>query len=288
MVSMTAESAHRRSDRILAIQKTRKITSEILVKALAVLEGKTETAVRDEILKGLSTHAELYPTGWYDPPPSGTSVLWSTKPFERLQYNSLRDKQFWPNNSSRFEKETVGHVYASSVDRQTNMIGDVALTIYAGTRDDIKKHIRACHDAILNAAEYLEVGKSLSDIYTHAIGHFQSRSLKIGWMTTVQDPYQTNLGHTIPGSYGEELDFGGTFFEIREAIRTKRIFINEGATFKVPSTCAVTIEARLVDTDERLPNILFHFIVTFSEGKKKICANFDDIFSAMDMKYMYD
>ncbi|KKW06441.1 MAG: hypothetical protein UY39_C0036G0001, partial [Candidatus Kaiserbacteria bacterium GW2011_GWC2_49_12] len=106
------------ADRIAAVQTARKITSEILAQALAFPETKTESAVRADILKGLSARSQLYPAGWYDPPTQGISVLWGMNPFERLQYNSLRDKQFWPNNSSRFEKETVGHVYASSVDRQ--------------------------------------------------------------------------------------------------------------------------------------------------------------------------
>lgn len=271
--------------RIATIQATRKTTAKILADSLVDLNGRSEVDVRDAALRGLSAHAELYPTGWYDPPPGGVSMLWGTKPFIRLQYESLRDQKYWPNSEFHFDAEAVGSVYVSSVERRTNMIGDVGLTIYAGANESIKRHIRACHDAILAVAENTAVGQSFSDLYAHAMEYFRKKSLKISWMTTVHDPLQINLGHTVPGSY-EDVNFGNTFEEIRETIGTKRVYINQAEPFKIPETCALTVEARLVDLEERLPNTLFHFIVTFSGGEKRILSNFDAIFCVVGMDYI--
>ena len=95
-----------------------------------------------------------------------------------------------------------------------------------------------------------------------------------------------NLGHTIPGSY-KPLDFGKSFEEIRETITKKRIFIKENVDFKIPETCAFTIESRFEDAHKSyLPSVHFHFIVCFDKGKKIIMSNFDKIFSAVGMDYM--
>ena len=94
---------------------------------------------------------------------------------------------------------------------------------------------------------------------------------------------------TIPGSFGNDLNFGNSFEEIRETIKNNRIYINQVENFQIKDTCAFTVEARLADINDReLPNIFFHFIVTFNKGEKKILENFENIFKIANMDYIYD
>ncbi len=95
-----------------------------------------------------------------------------------------------------------------------------------------------------------------------------------------------NLGHTIPGSYGK-INFGKSFEEIKSTITKERIYIKETTNFKIPETCAFTIESRLEDIHKPyLPSVYFHFVVCFDEGEKIILENFSKIFSAVGMDYM--
>jgi hypothetical protein len=105
------------------------------------------------------------------------------------------------------------------------------------------------------------------------------------YKATNDQKLKINLGHTVPGSF-RELSLGDSFEEIKESIRSKRIFINEGEEFIIPQDCAFTLETRLTDKDRVLPNVFFHFIITFSGGEKKILANFEDIFIKTGMDYM--
>ncbi len=272
---------------IEAIARTRDTTSKIIAASLGRIENATEVEIRDSLLERMATHGELFPQGWYDPPPGGSSVLWAQRPFNRLQFETLRDKSFWPSEISRFETETVGMIYLSSVDRPTKMIGDIGLTIYNGADAKIQEHIRAVLGVIHGVAERAKVGMKLSHLYAEAMRMFDTHHKVIKWMTTHDDPMKVNLGHTIPGSFGESVPDESTFEEIKEFIRSKRIYINESETFRLPSTCALTVEARLVDTrDLDLSNVLFHLIVTFSEGERRILTNFDDIFRTVAMNYM--
>lgn len=124
----------------------------------------------------------------------------------------------------------------------------------------------------------------LREVYEFArkliVGHHKT----IGWMSTAHDPMQINLRHTIPGSFGEELD--GTFDEVREAIRSRRIYINEAEAFRMPETSACTVEVRLTDTSRTMPNAFFHAIVCFSGGEKTVLTNFGEVFRAAGMDYM--
>lgn len=272
---------------IEAIIQARDTTSKIIAASLDNVANASEIETRNVLLTQMATHSELFPQGWYDPPPGGASVLWAQKPFTRLQFDTLRDPKFWPNETSRFKDETVGMVYLSSVERATKMIGDIALTIYNGADAKIQEHIRAVFTVMYSLAEHAVVGMKLSDLYAEAINIFNIHGKAIKWMTTHHDPMKMNLGHTIPGSFGESFATEGAFENIKEFIRSKRIYINEMESFRIPPTCALTVEARLVDTnDPDLPNVLFHLIVTFSDGEKRILTNFNDIFRSVGMNYM--
>lgn len=272
---------------IEAVVSARALTTNILAEALRGINGQSEGEIRDRILHLLASHKELYPQGWYDPPLGGTGILFAEKPYERLKFETLRDPTYCPSADVRFTPESVGMVYASSVDRATGMIGDAGLTIYTGKDNAVREHIHSCLSVMRAVADHAAVGMKFSDLYAYAMRHFkESGSLVVGWMTTHHDPQKVNLGHTIPGSFGAALPAGGSFESLKEAIRTQRIYINEVESFEIPPTCAFTFEARLVDEARRMPNAFFHLTVTFSEGEKRILDDFDAIFRVTGMDYM--
>ncbi len=251
------------------------------------LRGRSEAQVRDEILEKTSLHAELFESGWYDPPTGGVAVLFDTAPYSRLQFESLRNPESFPSESKYFESESVGIVYASPVERATGMFGDIGFTIYQGENEEIRNHIRVVHDLVLEAAESAAVGMKFCDLYAASQRLFADKGQKIvGWMSTTHDPLKVNLGHTAPGSYGDGTIPLENFADAREAVRTRRLYINEAEQFVIPPTGAFTVEARLTDVSRTLPNAFFHVIVTFSEGERTIHTNFAQIFRDLKMDYM--
>ena len=95
------------ADLIDAIIKTRETTAQIFAKSLVSLDGNTESEIVKKFLAEVESHNELFSEGWYSPPPKGAAVLLDTKPFKRLQYDSLRKPEYWPNETSRLEKEAL-------------------------------------------------------------------------------------------------------------------------------------------------------------------------------------
>lgn len=275
-------------DLIKTIIGTREIASRIATESLQDMDNISEAQLRDRILSHTSKYNNLFPKGWYDPPAGGVGILFDQAPFQRLQFNSLRDPLSWPSESSKFDKETVGIVYLSPVDRPTHMIGDIGFTIYNGENEEIKNHIRKCHDLTLSVAEHAQVGMKFSDLYAFAMKQFVDEVKIIGWMTTTSDPLKgVNLGHTLPGSYGDDFSHSESFDEVRKEITSKRMYINVAEDFIIPETCAFTVETRLADEGKPyLPNVFFHFIVTFSEGEKQILKNFEEIFKIAKMDYI--
>ncbi|MEK7601365.1 MAG: M24 family metallopeptidase [Patescibacteria group bacterium] len=270
-----------------AIVRTRATAAAITAEALQNIEGASEFEFAQRILAGVEGHRELFPGGWYDPPPRGVAVLFGDNEHRRTQFETLRVPEFWPNEKYRFQSESVGMIYFSPVDKATGMFGDIGFSVYRGKSNETKQHLEDCLKIVNAVAECAEVGMRFCDLYTEAQAMFRNKAHKhIAWMTTTHDLLKINLGHTVPGSYSDDTPLGATFEETKESIRTRRIYINEAEQFVIPETCAFTVEARLVDAAETQPNVFFHVIVVFSDGKKTILTNFDDIFKALGMDYM--
>lgn len=274
------------SDLIDSVIKTREATAEIFTKCLVNLEGKSEIEIAEKIISEVKNNKKIFPTGWYDPPHGGVAVLLDQKPFERLKYDSLRKSIFWPQKKISFHKETAGMIFFSPVDRKTNMIGDIGFTIYRGNDEKIKEHIKKSYTTILEIAKHVEIGMTFSDLCSFASNLIKGRFTISRWITKHSDPRGMNLGHTIPGSY-ENTNFGESFEETKDTITKKRIYIKEGVNFKIPETCAFTVESRLEDlNDPTMPSVYFHLIVCFDNGKKTILENFSQIFKTVGMDYM--
>ncbi|MBI2623376.1 MAG: hypothetical protein HYW65_02260 [Candidatus Liptonbacteria bacterium] len=273
---------------IETIARARQTAAESIAKSFENIEGASEAEVRDRILANLAARGSFYPKGWYDPPPGGVAVLFAEKPYARLQFDSLRKPEFFPRADVQFNhKKTVGIVYASPIDRATGMMGDFSCTVYGGSNRRLQEHIRSTYKVVHAVAERAEVGMSFSELYAAALKIFEHQSRAIRWMTTSHDPLKINLGHTIPGSFEKNFSRGDSFETAKAAIHSGRIYVNAVEEFQIPETCALTVEARLVDVSEpELPNVCVHYIVAFVNGERRILANFNPVFKVMGMDYL--
>lgn len=276
------------SSAIESIINTRGLASQVLAKSLEGLENFSEFELKEKILEEVKKNSTIYPEGWYSPPPDGIAVVFSEKPYDRLKYESLRNEPYWPKPDLKVNKETVGMVHISPVNRQTNLFGDIGFTFYRGGEEKIKRHLENSYKAILKIAEFAQVGKSFSQICEFALNEYKNKFKPTRWVTVSSNPdYEINLGHTVPGSFETNLTFGGSFQEIKETIRTNRVHLVNGEKFIIPETCAFTVESRIEDyNDPSLPSAYFHFIVCFQGGKKTILENFNEIFKVLGMDYM--
>ena len=276
------------SNLIDKVIRTRKITEDILIKSLSSIDGLTEIEIHKKLLEELEKHTELFPEGYYSPPPAGIAVILDQKPFKRLHYDSLRNSLYWPNNSSKFEPETVAMVYLSPIDRETNMIGDMGLTIYRGSDSLIKEHVKMSYEGILNIAKHAQIGMTFKELCTFATDSFEGKLKITKWTAMNSDPNQSvNLGHTVPGSLGENFAPSKNFEEAKENIRVRRIPFIDTQNFTIPGTCAFTVESRTEDLyNGDMPSVHFHFMVCFDKGKKTILDNFGEIFKIVGMDYM--
>ncbi|MES2409258.1 MAG: hypothetical protein V4509_03070 [Patescibacteria group bacterium] len=280
------------ADLIKIVEDTRDKATQIALDSISNLIGSSEVELRDRILSKMAEQKEFFPLGWYDPPFGGVAVLFGNDPYDRLKFETLRDPLFSPNESNFYNKESVCIVYLSPIEKETGMIGDIGFTIYDGTDEKIKGHIRDCYNLLLEVANFAKVGLSFAELYAFAMDTFINKGQKrIAWMSTNiwkatnDEKRKINFGHTIPGSFND-FNLGKSYDDIKENIRTKRIFIEDGEIFKIPDTSAFTLEFRLTDKDAIMPNTHFHFIVTFNKGEKKILANFEQIFIKTGMNYM--
>lgn len=275
------------ADLINTIIKTRGLAADIFVKALVNLDGLSELEIKEKIVSEIKNHTEIFPDGWYNPPPSGIAVILDQKPFKRLQYDNLRKPVFWPQKNLHFEKESVGMIYFSPIDCKTGMVGDIGFTIYRGADEKIKEHLKKSYENILEIAKHTKVGMEFCQICSFASNLFKNK-FKITKWTTISSPnLSMNLGHSIPGSFENNLAFGNSFEKIKETIRTNRVHINEAEHFKIPETCAFTIESRLEDLNNPdIPSAYFHFIVCFKNGQKTILENYSQIFRVVCTDYM--
>lgn len=273
------------SKQIEAIIKTRRIASDVVCETIESAEGRSEAQWRDLLCEKLASHSELFPTGWYDPPPGGASVLIGN---DRLRFDSLRKPEYWARADVRYHGDVPVMVYVSPVDRATRMLGDFAVTVYQGADTELHDHLRRGLHTILGIAERAEIGMSLGDVHTVGrplLRRYGFEHAHIATITVRADV--SNFGHTAPWADGEPAPGELPMDELREQIRTARRFLIADEPYVISETCAFTVEARLTDPSRpHLPNAFFHAIVTFSEGRKEINSNFDEIFKTAGMDYM--
>jgi hypothetical protein len=266
-----------------------KICAEVLTSA----PGLTEREIASQLSTRFSQERDLAPSGWYDPPPGGIAVLIGRESDRnRLRFDTLRNKNYWPGDSIRLEPNSCIAIYVSPFDWRRGILGDYGLTVHHGNDTKVLAHLRRCYQTICQAAEKIEQGMELREIYGVAKGLFKANGLNNNRTTTDTDPFGTNLGHTVPFTYEPPTRDEAVLISSRDQsrmndlIRQKRLFINGAEKFKIPANIALTFEARLDDdADTSLPNCFYHLLVTFIDGRRKIFADFEAAAKAVGMTW---
>lgn len=273
------------SDAPNAVARTREIAAAILERVIADADGKSEAEIHAEILANTCKQPELYPTGWYDPPPGGASVLIGK---ERISFDSIRKPEYWPRQDIFHTKDEPMMLYLSPVDRSMQMIGDIALTVYQGGDEYLQDYFREGLEVIVEIAEQAQVGMTFDRLHSTGLKTIAEHGLAHARIATITPGAgETNFGHSVPWSDGEASPGELPIEELKEKIRVERQFISQGNSYVIPKTCAFTVESRMFDpTRPERPNVYFHVMVTFQDGESSILTNFDKIFAAAGMNYM--
>ena len=278
------------ADRIAVIQRTRAAGAAAFVNALSHSDNaSSEQALSQHWLAEMRKDSNLLPDGWYQPPPGGVSVLIGRAPrYERLTYDSLRDPRIWPRDDHTLSAESLVYAYASPTDRHSGLIGDLGMTLYRGASKAIHDHLTSCLKVSTQVAAYAEVGMELRDLFHHAQKTIRDIDPSLSnFVTSITDAGASNIGHTIPWSYEgyspevvECLEQGSTT-DIADMIKSRRVFLNASSREQVKPTMAFTVEPRIASPS--LPLSSYHLIVTFLEGKRRICSNLAPIFKLFGM-----
>lgn len=281
-------------DRINTCEKLRKETANVIAEILAEDKNISEIGFRNKLLEKLKNNKNIHERGWYEPPAFGIAVLFAdAENPSRLLFDNLRKEEFWPKEENFFDKNGIGIVYASPVDKRTGIIGDLGLTIYGGKNLQIQNHIKNCLDVLEKVVEFIKIEMEFKEIHAFAQKTLEENKLNNNRTLTYTDKIGTNIGHTVPWSYEypqpmeEKIIQSGNISDIKNLISSKRVHISSKESFKVLPTIAFTVEIRAESNDNpSLPNVFFHFIVCFKNGKKKILGNFNSVFEALGMNFI--
>lgn len=271
------------NSKIQVLKETRNITQKAFEKVFReVLESKNKISEEDfasQFLIEIGKSGQLFPQGWYQPPPNGVGVLFATDENpRRITFKTLRSKDWWPKGNVYLDKQKGLVVfYFSSVDRKTGIIGDFGKTIYVGKDPDFLKQIENTKSLISQIYNCAEVGMKISNLFKKAEKLFLSRGFINDWWISTTDKTGTNFGHTIPGVsppyQGEEMaifDSNSNWQDVCNFISKRRIFFNGLEETKIEPPFALTIEPRLKDKNNpNVPPIYFHTIAIFNEDGKK-------------------
>jgi hypothetical protein len=260
-----------------------------------LVAGESEAALHDKLHVALTNRPELFDSGWYAPPPDGIGVLFGrSDDMSRLDFDSLRKVEHWPNDQNALDAETVGLVYASPVER-SGMIGDFGLTFYRGQNAAIRQQLRLAYELTNRVCEFAQVGMEFRELFDFCQKTMADSGAKSGRMALINDPSDINFGHTVPWSYElptpdeQRIIDGGSIDKLRDLISSKRLFLNSIESFRIPEVCAFTVEPRVTTVDEsgQLRLAYFHFIVAFrGRDKKTTVAGFEPIFDKLQMSYI--
>lgn len=280
------------------IFQRRKEAADALYLALSSLldQGKpfSEADLRDKILLELRKNKSIFPDGWYNPPPHGIGVLFSTDTdFKRSNFISLRYKEFWPQKNIFLDREN-GFItlHTSCVDKKENLLADFGLTLYFGKNKTIQKNIARVLKIQKQIAAYVKLGMRISDVYGYADSLFKANNYSNDWWMNITDPSGKNIGHTFPGSEEnwtkseKEIFKNGKWEDVCGLISKKRIFISPDVHEKIRPGMVFTIEPRLKFMGKpELPIIYFHGVVAFDEkGTKHFATDFDKLLTLSSMK----
>lgn len=290
-------------DRLQVIKNTREIAANALLNVLKVVLTNTlqvsELQFKNLWLGEIRKHKEVFPDGWYIPPPNGIGVIFANEQnLHRANWPSLRPKEFWPRPDVYLNKITdLVYLYAGPVDRMTGMVGDFGLTLYLGKNPKIIEHMKNSLITVKDLFNQVSGGMLLRDVFALAHDLLMSKGLSSN-LLSLSDPTGNNIGHTIPFTDSDitpeerllirDLHPESNWNNLSNLLSKKRKFINSVESLPIQRGLAITLEPRPQGaTDISLPMVYFHTIALFHEdGNKELLTGFDEIFRFTGMNFM--
>lgn len=284
-------------------KKTRKIAADTLTISLDQLlkngQPISEVNLRDKWLEQMRKNSNIFPDGWYEPPPRGIVVLFASKEnLKRADFVNLRPTQYWPKKDIFLDKnDGYAYLFASPTSRETGLAGDFAINIYLGNDLKIKNHLKTSLKIDRQIFEYIKMGMTFSEIFQFADSLIRKNGQRNN-IVSITDPDGVNIGHTIPSVYEgwstEELESlkmaDKNWNKFKDNLSKKRRFLSPKQDQKVEAKMAFTIEPALkVISQEAIPMTMLHHLVLIKEhGQKELLTNFDEIFKSIGMNYMLE
>lgn len=285
-------------DTITACKKTRALAANTFAIALQTLQKNhtpfSEVMLRDAWLSELQKNQDIFPDGWYIPPPHGIGILFGPAiQNSRTNYRNLREEVYSPNPNIYFDnKNDMAYIYASPVDKKSGTIGDFGMVLYRGTDEKVKNHLKRCLEIDKAIFEQITVGMTFAQIYETAEKIFTQYQLSNNVISTT-DKAVINIGHSVPSFAelsSEEVDQiqQHDWMKIKDMLSKKRLFINALEQTVLQSGMCITLEPRLtVSNDSAMPMASYHVITSIdNKGHKELLTNFDTIFQLGGMEYM--
>lgn len=266
------------------LRRMRRFTSDTLADALRIAgDGASETHVRDVWLS-------LVGQGWYSPPPGGIILVAGEPPlYERMNQPTFRPPDAWPAPGVYLNDDRLLYAYASPVDTQTGIIGDLGCSLYRGGDTLLREHLREVWRVTMAIIDEVAIGMSFPQLYERAQVIIADAGL-VNIVHSVHAGSSTDIGHVIPWSQGppsaKEIEMlqSGDDQRVADLVSNKRRFINATDNFTITDNVAFTIEPRL-RTDDR-PMVGFHTVVAFERGQKHVVLEFDPLFELFEMDYL--
>lgn len=264
-------------------------------KILKIERKVSEAKFRNIWLKEMYKSKGIIPEGWYDPPLFGIAVLFADDAnIKRVNYLTLRDKEYWPRADTYLKKDGTGYIFASPfmfID-DAPIIGDFGMSFYLGKNQKIIDYFKKCYQVQNDLISLISLNMTFSQIYEKSIEIISKNGLENNVYSTT-DKSRTDIGHTIPfidrnlnteernGILSEDSD------KIHKVMSQGRVFINKNSDYKLTENCAFTVEPRFTSiSNPKLPMCSFHTIIEFIHGKKVILQNFDGIFNLLGMDWI--
>lgn len=296
------DQKHTTIDKLKICKQTRKIAADslytVLKKLLYSNKPISEVMLRNAWLKEMQKNKNIFPEGWYQPPPYGIIILFADdQKIERINYKSARPEDKWSRDDIFLDsKNGLIYCYASPVDKETGVIGDFGITLYFGKNLEIKNLLKKCLELDKELFAYVNVGMTLGDLSTKAEELMKKDGMGTD-ATPITDLGELVIGHTIPNAYEnwnseEKLlikDREKNWLAIRDIISHRRINIKKNESFIIKKDDAVTIEPRpkIIDRPYLPTALSYHTIALFKkDGSKELLTGFDELFTLAGMSYM--
>ncbi len=286
-------------------KQTRKFAARSLYTVLKKLLNSnnpiSEVTLRDAWLAEMRKNKNIFPNGWYMPPPHGIIMLFaSDKNLARVNFTNARFEESWARDDIFLDtRNGLIFVYASPVDKDTGIIGDFQMMLYFGDKAEIKNYLKQLYQLPQEIFNDIEIGMKFSEITSMAEKIMKKKGMTNQIVSLMYKRTTNVVGHTIPGFYKEWSKSEKALLkkgekewtQIKDMISKKRVYIKDDEDIAVTPGMAFTIEPRpkMIDKSHLPTSLGFHTIAIFKEDREKeLVTDFDQLFTLTGMDYMIE